>query len=355
MSSVALVGRAYQNYINSVSLESRHQYGYILKKYMDFHGLKGADELIRQDPKTIEQQIIDYIISQESIARATKSLRLAAIVTFYSINDVILNRKRLGKFLGPRQKHVNDRPYTLEEIEKMLKASDERMRCVVLILTSTGMRIGGLAGLKISSLTKIEEYGLYCVTVYEGSSEEYICFTTPECASAIDFYLNQREMWGEKLKPESPLIRREFDRRDPLSIACPRPIRPRSYDGRIQEMLDAAGVTRVEPKIEGKKGYRKEVSRTTGFRKLVNTSMVRQKVDPLIKEMLLGHHTGLEENYYRPEMQELLDKYLKCVDVLTVNNEFRKQREIDALRVQQTEMQELRAEIDKVKALLGQG
>jgi hypothetical protein len=91
VSSVALVGRAYQNYINSVSLESRHQYSYILKKYMAFHGLKDADELVRQDPKTIEQQIIDYIISQEGVARATKSLRLAAVVTFYSINNVVLN------------------------------------------------------------------------------------------------------------------------------------------------------------------------------------------------------------------------------------------------------------------------
>jgi integrase len=246
MSSIALLGRAYQNYINSVSLESRHQYGYILKKYMAFHGLTDVDELIKQDPKAIEQQIIDYIISQEGAARATKSLRLAAIVTFYSINNVVLNRKRLGKFLGPRQKKVMDRPYTLAEIEKMLAVSDERMRCIVLILTSTGMRIGGLAGLKISSLKKIEEYGLYRLTVYEGSSEEYICFTTSECASALDFYLSQREMWGEKLKPDSPLIRKEFDRRDPLAIAYPKPIQPRSYDGRIQEMLDSAGVTRVE-------------------------------------------------------------------------------------------------------------
>ncbi len=34
------------------------------------------------------------------------------------------------------------------------------MRVIVLILTSTGIRIGGLAGLKISSLKKIEEFGL---------------------------------------------------------------------------------------------------------------------------------------------------------------------------------------------------
>jgi integrase len=135
--AVALVGRAYQNYINSVSLESRHQYGYILKKFMDFHNLTNADELIKQDQKIIEQQIIDYIISQEGVARATKSLRLAALVTFYSINDVTLNRKRLGKFLSPRLERVRDRPYTFEEISRMLAVSDERLKVIVFILTST--------------------------------------------------------------------------------------------------------------------------------------------------------------------------------------------------------------------------
>jgi integrase len=320
---------------------------------MAFHGLTDAEQLIKQDPKVIEQQIIDYIISQEGVARATKSLRLAAVVTFYSINDVALNRKRLGKFLGPRQKRVIDRPYTLEEISRMLAVSDERMRCIVLILTSTGMRIGGLAGLKISSLKMMEHFGLYRLTVYEGSSEEYICFTTPECTAIIDFYLSQRKMWGEKLKPDSPLIRKEFDRRDPLAIACPRPIQPRSYDGRIQQMLEAAGVTRVEPKIEGKKGYRKQVSRTTGFRKLVNTTMVRSRVDPLIKEMLLGHHTGLEENYYRPEEQELLNEYLKCVDSLTVNNEHRLQRRVQELTVKADKVDVLSADFAALKKKLG--
>jgi hypothetical protein len=71
--AIALVGRSYQNFINSVSEESRHQYGYILKKYMAFHNLTdNADELLKQDPKTIEQQIIDYIISQEGLSRATQ-------------------------------------------------------------------------------------------------------------------------------------------------------------------------------------------------------------------------------------------------------------------------------------------
>jgi integrase len=326
---------------------------YTLNKFMQFLGVKNVEEVVRQDPKVIEQQIIDYIISLDGLARATKSLRLAAIVSFYSINDVILNRKRLSKFLGPKQKAIKDRPYTLDEISNMLTVSDEWMRVIVLVLASTGMRLGGLAALKIGNIHKIEEYHLYRITVYEASSEEYICFTTPEAAAAIDFYLGLRERCGEKLKPESPLIRKEFDRLEPLSVSCPKPIRIRSYDSIIQDMLEQAGVTKIELSIEGKRQYRKVVARTIGFRKLVNTTMVRCKVDPLIKEMLLGHHTGLEENYYRPEEQDLLDQYLKCADMLTVNNEYRLRRKVEELTIKANKVDELSADFDELKRKLG--
>jgi integrase len=352
-SSVVLVGRAYQNFVNSLaSQESRQQYVYVLRKYMEFLGVNDVDDLIKQDPKVIEQQIIDYIISLQGLSRATKSLRMAAVVSLYSINDVTLNRKRLSKFLGPKQRLLKDRPYTIEEISKMLNVSDERMKVIVLILASTGMRLGGLSGLKLGNIHKIEEFHLYRITVYEGSSEEYICFCSPEAATAIDFYLGLRTRCGEKLGPESPLIRKEFDRLDPMAVSYAKPILTKSYDSLLQEMLEVAGVTKIEPSLEGKRQYRKQVARTTGFRKLVNTTMVRSKVDPLIKEMLLGHHTGLEENYYRPEEQDLLNEYIKCVDCLTINAENRLRREVEHYKVKASQFDSLRAEIDQLKEMI---
>ncbi|MGA7602402.1 MAG: hypothetical protein WCE33_04890 [Nitrososphaeraceae archaeon] len=73
-----------------------------MKKYMELVGAKKV-ELIRQDPKIIEQQIIDFMVSLQGLSRATKSLRMAAVVAPYSINDITLNRKRLSKFLGQKQ------------------------------------------------------------------------------------------------------------------------------------------------------------------------------------------------------------------------------------------------------------
>jgi hypothetical protein len=73
-----------------------------MKKYMELVGAKKV-ELIRQDPKIIEQQIIDFMVSLQGLSRATKFLRMAAVVAPYSINDITLNRKRLSKFLGQKQ------------------------------------------------------------------------------------------------------------------------------------------------------------------------------------------------------------------------------------------------------------
>jgi hypothetical protein len=33
----------------------------------------------------------------------------------------------------------------------------------------------------------------------------------------------------------------------------------------------------------------------------------------------MGHDTGLEKSYYKPTEQELLEDYLKVVDLLTIN------------------------------------
>ena len=85
--------------------------------------------------------------------------------------------------------------------------ADIRCKAIVLLLASTGMRIGALSELKIKHLTKISEYNLYQVTVYENTKDEYNTFCTPECAKAIDDYLEYRKTSGEKITDDNaPVI-----------------------------------------------------------------------------------------------------------------------------------------------------
>jgi hypothetical protein len=74
------------------------------------------------------------------------------------------------------------------------------------------------------------DYGLYRITFYEGTNNEYYTFTTRECAkTGIDNYLNYRQRRGEKIalssnlnrwEPEdTPLIRQSFDMNDSFQAA----------------------------------------------------------------------------------------------------------------------------------------
>ena len=213
-------------------------------------------------------------------------------------------------------------------------------------------------------MQKIEEYNLYRLTIYENIPDEYICFTTPECAAAIDIYLLYRQRCGEKLTYDNdkgiwlpaiaPIIRREFDRDDPFQAAYPQPVNTAScIDFLVYGLLKKTGIISPLPDIAGKSKTRSRhpIARTNGFRKMVNTTMVKCHVEPLIKEMLLGHHTGLEENYYRPEEEDLLKEYLKCVDSLTINEENRLRRQVEILTIEKSQMDQLREEIENVKGI----
>ena len=78
-----------------------------------------------------------------------------------------------------------------------------------MILSSTGIRIGALRTLRVGDLEKIDE--IYKVRVYAGDKEEYITFTTIECAKEIDAYLDFRKRHGEKITDDSFLVVKKFD------------------------------------------------------------------------------------------------------------------------------------------------
>jgi len=189
-------------------------------------------------PKLIESQIIDYIMNlrNDGVAYATIKYLVAPVFTFYQLNDVVLNRKKTLRYLGEFKKVVRDAAYTTEQIQQALTNADQRMRMIILLFSSTGCHIGSLPSLSLGNLTKRPDYGLYKVTFYEGTNNEYYNFTTRECAqTGIDNYLLYRQRSGEKIvfdqstnrwiPEDTPLIRLQFDINDTLQARNPRPMK----------------------------------------------------------------------------------------------------------------------------------
>ena len=122
-----------------------------------------------------------------------------AILAFYKINDIVLNINKISRFMPDKRKSNKDRGYLHEEIHKLLDVADERMRTVILLLSSSGMRIGAIPSIRLRNIEKILIDSItsviYKITVYEGEKEEHFTFCTPECAKAIDQYLEMRKRY----------------------------------------------------------------------------------------------------------------------------------------------------------------
>jgi integrase len=317
-----------------------------------------VSNLVKQDSKTTEQQLKTYLVDlrrNQKLSYASLSIRLAALRKFYEMNDVVLNWKKVSNYLGENTKVMKDRAYTTEEIQQLLAKADERTRVVVLLMASTGMRIGAIPNLKLKHLAKIEDYNLYQITVYDNTREEYYCFCSPECANAIDSYIAYRERCYEKTGPESPLIREQFDRDNPDKARNPRHISLDTLSFLLRELLIASGIQKVEHITETKTTgrHRKEVMTSHGFRKFATTNMIRSKVNPEAREMLLGHSIGLSDSYYRPDANEILQEYLKAVDLLTINEENRLRRKVESQEKEAEQWEKIRKEVDKIRLRLG--
>ena len=323
-------------FLDSVkSEETRGNYAAYLKKYMEWQGLD--DMLHVTDPRLIEKEIIAFINRKKKEGMTFTALKnyTTAVFSFYRINDVLLNTTKIGKFMPENRRVKKDRGYTHQEIGKMLEIAHERSRVVILLLASTGMRVGAIPSLKMKHLQDNK------ITVYESSREEYFTFITPECKRAIDSYIDFRSRYGEKITDKSPLIRQEFSVRDEFAIKNAKSVGTVALQWILRDIATRCGI------------LSKDVPTAHGFRKFWMTQAVDCDMNPEIREMLLGHKIGLASAYYRPSVDKMYAEYEKAIDNLTIEPSKRLERKVEKLEVEKTEIQALALELGKVKQAIG--
>ena len=204
--------KAYFNFINSLNSEStRNSYKFCLEKFLNHYriDLLSFLKLPEQDMTNL---IIKYLVDKK-VSRQYKNLITATLKHACEINDIVLNWKKIKKFINSEktgnETNGRDRGYEHEEIQRILEFSDQRLKTAFLILSSTGIRIGALRTLRVGDLEKIDD--IYKVRVYSGDKEEYATFCTPECAKEIDTYIDFRKRHGEIITDDSFLFVKKFD------------------------------------------------------------------------------------------------------------------------------------------------
>jgi integrase len=190
------------------------------------------------------------------------------------------------------------------------------MRAIILLLASSGIRIGAIPHIKLRHLQDTK------LTIYENSNEQHFTYITPECRKALDKYLDMRSGYGEKLTDNSYLIREQFDVRCPANLnPKPKQVNKATLQYKLYDLCKRCGIDK------------KDIAIAHGFRRFTTTQLVNSKVNPEIREMLLGHKIGLAGCYYKPTEQEMFAEYEKAIDNLTINEENRLRKKVETLEV----------------------
>jgi len=262
------------------------------------------------------------------------------------MNDVILNWKKLKKFIKSDKTNNSidgkDRGYFHEEIQTILGFADQRLKTAFLVLASTGIRIGALQLIRIGDVEKIDN--LYKIKVYSGDREEYFTFCTPECAKEIDTYMEFRNKRGENLTQDSYLLVTKFNS---VTKVKGKPYKGKALAAILEDCIDNSGLREIDHENPYK---RKLIPMFHGFRKFFTKQLVDSKLNPEIREMLLGHKIGLASAYYKPTQKEMLDEYFKAVPLLTISNEERLKFKLEKrIQIDKTQIESMREEMNAFK------
>jgi hypothetical protein len=137
--------------------------------------------------------------------------------------------------------------------------------------------------------------------------------------STIEKYLEYRMKQGEKLNEKSPLIRDKYATYS-KRINAPRCPREYAINVQVRHLVRKAGLAF------------EELQPDHAARKFFNTALVNSKVDGKFKELMMGHSVKLDEFYYDENSEEsrkqIMLEYMKAVDALTINDEFRLRKQI---------------------------
>jgi hypothetical protein len=173
--------------------------------------------------------------------------------------------------------------------------------------------------------------------------------------------MQYRERCGEKLGPNSPIIREQFDRDNLLKVRNPKPVPLRTIRTILYDTLNKAGVTQREHLVEGQRQgkSRKEISLAHGFRRFFNTALMNADLHPSFKKLLMGHSVQLDEVYYDKGIEKskvkLLEEYSKAIEYLTINEENRLRNKVEVLKAKRDEIEMLKGQVlqkdDRVSVL----
>jgi integrase len=288
-----------------------------IDKFVRFLGFKDPEKALaairsgQVDPAAKVGQFIDKAL--EGFAHGTVRNYLFGIKKWFELSGVKVDWEKI-EFPSSAETSESDRAPSKEELKNLLNhASSARDRAAIMVLTSSGLRIGTMLSLKVGDVDfvsypdvgkiKVErKRGRKFVGKRRGSQGRvFFTWITEEAKKALMEYLEERKRAGEALTPESPLF--EDSQRQGKFVTL------ENFERVWYRLLKRAGLN--------EKSNRQYMLHVHTLRKYFRSNCIG--VDPSYRETWMGHKAGyLDASYFRAEEPLHLAEYRKAIPHLTI-------------------------------------
>jgi hypothetical protein len=319
---------------------TRDKYQKRLGKFFEFIRLEGRTveekskvfvEMARKDNSNWTfSNILKFVQFQNSrvvrkeISGATVRNYVKSIKLFCDMADLPVAWKKITRGLPRGRRYADDRIPTIEELTKLLEYPDRRLKAIVYTMASSGIRLGAWDYLRWGDIHPIEIDGKIVaakIIVYaREEDDEYFSFISLEAFNELQNWMKYRESSGELINDNSWLMRDLWDTRVPQGRGLVTRPKKLASSGIKRLMERAIWAQHLRKKLEpGKKRHPYQACHS--LRKWFKTRCEMSGMKPINVEKLLNHSTGISDSYYRITPSELLEDYLKAVDLLTINSD----------------------------------
>jgi site-specific recombinase XerD len=248
----------------------------------------------KQNQNEIVKEFAVYLASK-NLAPKTVAAWISSLKKFFAANGLKVDVDIPLKIFNIHEDVLPNK----EDLKRILSEVDLRMKVIITMLASSGMRIGELHNLKLGDIDLSKEIPTVKIKgVGAKERKSRITFISKEAKKFLEEYLNRRKSLGEELNENSPVIAREDGK-------------PMSYQN-IQYLLE--GVFRRYSKKVGKR----YTLHAHCLRKWFKTQLISAGVPAPIVDRLTGHSRYLAQEYELYTEDQLREWYKKGMSAVTI-------------------------------------
>lgn len=203
---------------------------------------------------------------------------------------------------------TRDKPFTKEIIQSMCAHSDAMMKAIILLATSSGMRINEVLNLEIQDI----EYGnpnkIYLSREKMKQGKPHTYRFSSEASDALKEWLKIRDECERDGIRRAELNLKQTKKMNPSLVF---PIKESPFYARWKDMLKKAGYDARD------KETNRYLYSSHGCRRWFSSTASKHTAHE-IAEAMIGHDTGLSSSYRRYPEEELDKEYLKIESFLLI-------------------------------------